>query len=388
MRIVIVLDSYPPDLNGGAYFTHRLALQLQQRGHDVLVICPSLSLRQEYSSYQGVNLYRVRSWPVWIYRKFRVCWPLFIHQGIEKAIRTFQPDIIHLQGRFFLGSICFRLGKKLQIPMVATNHFMPENFFHYTHLPSSLKSWFANLCWRPILDMLNQVDAVTTPTKTAAALLKTLDNRLFVHAISCGVNLKVFRPHQDAQALRYRLCLPNKPTLLYCGRLDQEKNLPMVISAFAKALCHVDAHFVLTGTGAYESKLKQQVTHLGITGNVTFTGYLADEEYPLVYGLADCFVIASTAELQSIVTLEAIASGLPILAANAVALPELVQSGVNGYLFSDNDVQGLSQLIIKILSNRELCQIMGHASHQLALQHDIGHTLDQFEELYQQVRQS
>lgn len=110
--------------------------------------------------------------------------------------------------------------------MVATNHFMPENFFHYTHLPSYLKPWFARRCWRPILDMLRQVDAVTTPTKTAAALLEALDNRFPVHAISCGVNLNVFRPHQEARPLRLRLGLPNKPTLLYCGRLDQEKIYP------------------------------------------------------------------------------------------------------------------------------------------------------------------
>ncbi|MCW8399148.1 glycosyltransferase [Legionella sp. PATHC038] len=388
MRVITVLDSYPPDLNGGAYFTHRLALQLQQRGHEVLVICPSRSVRQEYTTYQGVHLYRVRSWPVWIYRQFRVCWPLFIRKGIEQAIRTFQPDVIHLQGRFFLGGICFRLGKKLQIPMVATNHFMPENFFHYTHLPSYLKPWFARRCWRPILDMLRQVDAVTTPTKTAAALLEALDNRFPVHAISCGVNLNVFRPHQEARPLRLRLGLPNKPTLLYCGRLDQEKNLPMVITAFAQARNHVDAHFVLTGTGAYESHLKQHVAQLGMTQHVTFAGYLSDAEYPFIYGLADCFVIASTAELQSIVTLEAIASGLPILAANAMALPELVQPGINGYLFAENDVEGLSQLLMNMLSNQAQCQAMGRASRQLALQHDIEHSLEQYEALYRKVSRS
>lgn len=388
MRIITVLDSYPPDLNGGAYFTHRLALELQKRGHDVLVICPSRSLRQAYTTYQGVHLYRVRSWPVWIYRQFRVCWPVFIRQGIEQAIKTFQPDVIHLQGKFFLGSLCFRLGKKRQIPMIATNHFMPENFFHYTHLPHCLKPWFARRCWRPILEMLHQVDAVTTPTKTAAALLERLDNRCHVHAISCGVNLNVFRPHQEAHLLRERLCLPNKPTLLYCGRLDQEKNLDQVITAFAKARQHVDAHFVLTGTGAYESQLKQQVTQSGMTSHVTFAGHLSDAEYPLVYGLANCFVMASTAELQSIVTLEAIASGLPILAVKAMALPELVQSGINGYLFAENDVESLSDLLVNMLSNPEKCQIMGAASRQLAHQHRIEHTLEQYEALYRKVSQS
>ena len=385
MRIITVLDSYPPDLNGGAYFTHRLAYHLQQRGHDVLVICPSQSFRQGYTTYEGVSLYRVRSWPVLLYKNFRICWPLFIQNGIKKAIKAFKPDVIHLQGKFFLGSICFRLGRSMGLPMIATNHFMPENFFHYTHLPQYLKPWFANRCWRPILDMFHQVDAITTPTKKAVDLLHSVKCNKPVQAISCGVDLKIFRPGQEAAQLRERLSLTSKPTLLYCGRLDKEKNLIYVLQAFSKALSSVDAHFILTGSGAYQTKLKRQVRTLGIVNHVTFTGYLSDAEYPTVYGLADCFVIASTAELQSIVTLEAIASGLPVLAIDAMALPELVEPGINGFLFPENNLETLSNYMVQMLTNLSQCKLMGKASRQLALQHGIEQTIMQYEEIYTKV---
>ena len=142
MRILTVLDSYPPDLNGGAHFTHRLAKNLIEFGSEVLVICPSRSLKQGYDNHEGVPLYRVRSWRTGIYQNFRVCWPIGIKNGIAKAIAAFQPDVIHLQGKFFLGNICHQIGLQLKIPMVATNHFMPENFFHYSLLPKRFEPWF------------------------------------------------------------------------------------------------------------------------------------------------------------------------------------------------------------------------------------------------------
>lgn len=385
MRIITVLDSYPPDLNGGAYFTHRLASQLQNRGHEVLVICPSKTGKQAYQEYDGVRLYGVRSWPVFLYKNFRVCLPFFIKEGIFNAIQDFKPDLLHLQGKFILGSICYRAGKKMGLPMMATNHFMPENFFHYTKLPKRFEPWFNRTCWRIIVDMLSQVDTVTTPTQTATDLLKKAGLNKEVHAISCGVDLQKFKPGQDAQQIRQRFAIPEKPILLYTGRLDQEKNIPMVMHAFQATRLQVDAHFVLTGHGAERHRLEQLAQTLGLTEHVTFSGYLTDDDYPKIHGLAQCFVNACPVELQSIVALEAIASGLPLLAVNAMALPELVTPAINGYLFAKHDVNSLSNYLIELLSDPEKSRKMGQASRQLAEQHDIQHTIERYERLYQEI---
>lgn len=124
---------------------------------------------------------------------------------------------------------------------------------------------------------------------------------------------------------------------------------------------------------------------LNLTEHITFTGYLSDVEYPLIYSLADCFVNPGTAELQSIVALEAIASGLPLLAAKAMALPELVKNGVNGYLFDPNDIETLSCYMVKILGNRALSEQMGRESRKLSQEHDIKRTTEQYEKLYQSM---
>lgn len=149
-----------------------------------------------------------------------------------------------------------------------------------------------------------------------------------IHVVSCGVDLQKFQPKQNANLIRQRYKIPDKPILLYAGRLDKEKNLSIAIKAFYKTRQSIDAHFVLTGRGAELQRLKKLVQTLNLTEHVTFTGYLSDTEYPLIYSLANCFVNPGTAELQSIVALEAIASGLPLIAAKAMALPELVKEGV------------------------------------------------------------
>jgi glycosyltransferase involved in cell wall biosynthesis len=382
MRIITVLDSYPPDLNGGAYFTHRLALGLQQRGHELLVICPSRTFKQGYSDYEGVRLYGVRSWPV-SYKNFRVCWPLFIKKAIIKAIKEFNPDLVHLQGKFFLGGICYRASKKMDIPIIATNHFMPENFFHYTHLPKRCMPWFKKKCWSIVIDMLNNVEIITTPTVTAAQLLKQEKIQKQVHVISCGIDLNKFHPKQDAEFLRMRYHIPEKLILLYAGRLDKEKNLKTALQAFAKARQQVDFHFVIVGSGAEKNSLERLVHSLGVQNEVTFTGYLSDEDYPKIHGLADCFINAGTAELQSIVALEAVASGLPMLGADAMALPELIIPEKNGYLFASHDVTSLANFMSEVFSNSEQRKRMGIESRKIAEGHDINRTIAQYEQLYE-----
>lgn len=385
MRIITVLDSYPPDLNGGAYFTHRLALALQQKGHDVLVLCPSRSIQQGYSQYEGVRLFGVRSWPVFAYKNFRVSWPFFIKKGIHQAIKDFKPDLIHLQGKFFVGGISYRAGKQMGIPLIATNHFMPENFFHYTYLPKRYTQWFNKKCWSIVLEMLNNVDKVTTPTETAAKLLRKENIHKEVNVISCGVDLNKFHPGHDAQFLRQRYQIPPKPILLYTGRLDKEKNLDFVLKAFAQAHQQVDCHFVIGGRGAEHQRLEKLSQTLGLQKSVTFTGYLSDEDYPKIHGLADCFINAGTAELQSIVALEALASGLPLLGAEAMALPELIIPGKNGYLFKPGDVNTLTQHLVELFSHPEKRKQMAIESRLIAEKHDINKTVGYYERLYEEI---
>ncbi len=118
---------------------------------------------------------------------------------------------------------------------------------------------------------------------------------------------------------------------------------------------------------------------------VTFLGYLPDEDVPRLYRFADVFVIAGIAELQSIVTMEAMASGLPIIAADAMALPELVHRGENGFLFPVDDAQALAAAAVTILSDEPLRRQMAKRSLEIIKAHDINKVVEQYEMLYTQM---
>jgi glycosyltransferase involved in cell wall biosynthesis len=385
MKILQVLDSYPPDLNGGAYFIHRLSKQLVADGVDVLVICPSRSQNTHYDFYEDVKLYRVKSYPLFLYQGFRVSLPINIKAKIESAILEFKPDVIHLHGRFFLGKICGDIAKKYQIRTLATNHFMPENFFHYFYLPKMCKAFFSRLAWQWVKRFFEQSNVWTTPTQTAARLLKTNGFNRDIRVISCGVDTEKFYPRKQFKTKFANIPDLNIKTILYTGRIDKEKNLPVLLNAFSILRSKISCRLIITGSGSELRMIKKMVSRLNLDQSVIFTGRLTDEQYPEIFNLADCYCHAGTAELQSISTLEAVASGLPVVAANAMALPELVKHGVNGYCFEPSDFTSAAAHLYKILTDDDLAHRMSIESRQIASQHHIKNTGKAYREIYAEL---
>jgi glycosyltransferase involved in cell wall biosynthesis len=131
--------------------------------------------------------------------------------------------------------------------------------------------------------------------------------------------------------------------------------------------------------------LEHLADELGISGHVTFAGFVPDIDLPNLYCITDAFIIAGIAELQSIVTMEAMASGLPVVGVNAVALPELIHDGENGFLFENGDIKSLAEKMTKILSDESLRKQMGVKSLEIIAKHDIHKIIDEFEALYQKL---
>jgi 1,2-diacylglycerol 3-alpha-glucosyltransferase len=385
MRILIATDTYHPDVNGAAYFTYRLATTLAKRGHNVFVMCPSRSFKDTVSNDKGVTLYGIRSVPIQIYRDFRIS-PLSIFGIIRRAVKQISPDIVHIQNHFLIGKEALSAAKKLGIPVIGTNHFMPENLLHYLHLPRTAENWAQTLAWRHCVRVFEQLDFVATPTKTAAALLRNAGLDKDVMPISCGIDLERFKPTNDGLYLKRSFAIPmNKPVLLYVGRLDIEKRIDVILRALPDILRATSVHLVLAGTGRDMQKLEQLTEKLGIQEAVTFTGFVPDKDLQNIYRIADLFVTAGIAELQSIVTMEAMASGLPVVAVNAMALPELVHDGENGYLFSDGNSQMLAQKVIAILSNQTMQAQMSRKSLEIIKDHDINRTIEKYESIYDEI---
>jgi glycosyltransferase involved in cell wall biosynthesis len=383
MRVLIASDTYYPHVNGASYFTQRLAQALAEAGHDVAVVSPGPEFISTKKPHGKVIHYGVRSFPFIFVPRFRFVVPIIsgISGQVRRAILEFKPDIVHIQMHFPISRMALREARKRGIPVVATNHFMPENLTHYLHLPHTVTEIIDKLAWADAARIFRKAHAVSAPTRTAADIMQPQLNQEML-AISNGIDLKRFNPANDSEPARATYNLPAKPILLFVGRLDKEKNVDVVLRAVAEARAKTDFHFVAAGHGAEETNLRALAQELGIAEHVTFTGFVADELLSSLYAASDCFVNAGTAELQCIVAMEAMATGLPILGARAVALPELIHSGENGYLFEPYNIKELAQRLVEVMGNAELRERMGAKSLEIIAHHDLNTVLEQFEDFY------
>ncbi len=381
MKILFVSDTYYPHINGVYYFVCRIGPLLQEKGHEVAVIAPSGSMFSSQKKIDGLDVYGLPSLPVLNYPTVRLPFLLLLKSRINRIIKSYKPDIIHIQDHFLISRLVVQVNRDLKIPIMGTNHFMPENITVF--LPGKyLKQRFESFLWRGFSRVFNQVNLVTTPTETGARLIRP-KLKVDVIAISSGISLERFNPIGDTREIKEKYAIPDKPVLLYVGRLDPEKHIEEILQSVALVVKKIDFRFVVVGKGISKTTLEKLTHQLGITDKVIFTGFVPDEELPYFYKLSRCFIIASIAELLSLVTLQAMASGLPIIAVNAGALSELVKDKMNGFLYKEGDISAIVQHIEDIFAHDDLYRKMSEKSLEFVQQHDIYNTLESFEKLYQ-----
>lgn len=385
-RILIGTDTYPPDVNGAGYFTHRLATGLAQRGNDVHVVAVSDTGKPYTHVMDGVTVHRLRSVSAMVYPNQRIVIPGRTVAAVERIFDRVRPDVTHLQSHFVVGRACLRVSERRGLPVMATNHFMPEPLLHHVPVPQKVRDWAAGRAWKDAARVFSRADYVSTPTPLAAKHFADRGFAGHIDAISCGIDLSRFHPREgDTASARAHFGLADRKTIVFVGRLDQEKRIDQLVRAMPSLRRRQDAQLVIAGVGPYRDQLKQLAADLGISAYVHLLGFVSDDDLPKVYHTGDVFAIASVAELQSIVTLEAMASGLPVVGANAVALPHLIKNGQNGYLFDPGDVEGISTRLESILASPADLESMGAQSRKLADEHEHSRSLARFEEVYDQL---
>ena len=252
---------------------------------------------------------------------------------------------------------------------------MPENLLEYTFiLPPFLRDWAIGLAWGAADRSFSRAEHVTTPTRKAAEYLEANTSVRGVLAISCGIDADNYTPNMEPRS---------DNLIVFLGRVVEEKQIDKLIRAFAKLDAALGAKLEIVGGGDQEAKLKALAVQLGVRDRVTFTGYVDETYLRNALTRATVFAMPSIAELQSISTMEAMASGLPIVAANAMALPHLVHDGENGYLFEPGNVDELAARLTDVLSmpHEDLLKLK-RESLKIVESHDIQRTLDTFESLY------
>jgi len=388
MKILIAADLHWPTINGVATFSRNLAQGLADRGHEVLVIAPSQrrSGRPDEEWDGNYLIKRTASVPFPFYQNFRIS--LAPQREIKKIFQEFEPDIVHLQMCLTIGNATQKYALKYGVPIVATNHAIPDNLLDNLRYMAPMSKPIGYVITEYGVRFHRKVDHVTLPTQSAIDLFGEERLDVPVEPVSNGIDLSKFTPTPVDHSVIAKFKIPqNQPVITYIGRTDAEKHLHVLLEAFARTLHSTEAnpHLLVVGFGTDLERLKNLSYELRIHSHVTFTGRVSDEEIVELHKVGDIFAMPSPAELQSIATLEAMASGKPVVAVDAGALRELCQDGRNGYLCDKDDVECFSAALTELVNDEKLRKKFARESLAIAATHDIKHTLDKFEQIYDGV---
>ncbi|PZF59532.1 glycosyltransferase family 4 protein [Curtobacterium sp. MCSS17_008] len=376
LRVMIAADTFPPDVNGAATFAEQLAVGLAERGHEVHVVAPATSSHHGTfdEEHCGVTLtvHRLRSyrwpWHAWL----RFVWPWSVRKWTAPILDAVQPDVVHIQSHIVIGRGIVHEAHDRGIRIVATNHFMPENLLEYVPFGRRTLPIALRIAWNDAAKTYRLADAITTPTVLAADYLRQAIAGQRVLAISCGL---------DASRYVAGSGRPADNDIVFVGRVAPEKNLDVLVRALPLLPPELHATLTIVGGGEMIPKLTALVQELGLEDRVRFAGFVSDEAKRAALTNGTVFAMPSTAELQSISSLEAMASGLPVVAADSMALPHLIDG--NGYLFAPGDVQDLAAKLTQVMQAPDQdYRAMRERSLAMIEAHDINRTLATFESLY------
>jgi 1,2-diacylglycerol 3-alpha-glucosyltransferase len=397
LRVLIVTDQYEPMVGGVPSVTKDLARGLAGRGHAVAVVAPSATRQGHRADGPPGRA------PGTVTVDFRgsVAWPWYAGQRLgvlapasaAKLITAFEPDVVHLHSPLTLGAAARPAARRRRVPVVYTNHYLPLNVWPAAARTGKAADAARGAASRArdaafyavVTGFANRCDLVTAPTATALRLLRDHGLRAPSRAVSNGVDLERFLPGPRDEALRAKYALPaGRPLILSVGRLSPEKRPDVLIAAVGR-LAGADGDgpvLVLAGTGPEEGRLRSLARHHGAADRVLFPGFIADDDLSGLYRLADVFAIASQAELQSLATMAAMASGLPVVAVDAGALAELVHAGENGFLARPGHAREIADCLDLLCRDAELRARMSKASSRIIARHDGHRVLTRWESIY------
>lgn len=351
MHIAIFSESYPPITNGVAVSINTLCRELLQRGHRVTVV----TVRHPLAPAQEEGVIRVRSftWPLAPDYPLPLPRPL---PALHRFFRENRVDVIHVQIPFLLGALGLRIGRQYGIPVVAHYHTLYDCYLHYA--PVLPQGVLRKLLWWHLQRFYRYTQATIVPSHFACRYLQQhgVHSRV-IEVIPTGVDFHPITVQRDEARARYGLP-PERPILVYVGRLAPEKNLSLFLEMLPLVQRDVPNVLLwLVGSGNAEESLQKQILHRGLSTAVLLQGRVPHEDISTVYAAADLFVFPSVTETQGLVLWEAQAHGLPCVVVNEGGAPESVRDGVDSLLVP-NDAKAFAQAVVRLLKDSHTRQWM------------------------------
>ncbi|MDP2709056.1 MAG: glycosyltransferase [bacterium] len=375
MKIAIFSDNFYPELSGISDSIILLSKELDKLGHKIDFYVPECKRggEMELNLGQNIKINRLFSLPAsFVGDKARLVLPVLFRPTYKK----FKADIIHSQLFFGVGLEALALAKFFKIPLIGTNHTSITDFVSGAYVKNqSLKyaTWYYNRC-----------DYVTAPSQSVFDEMGSYGFNRPRRVISNPVNMEIFYPLKDKLKFKKKLKL-SEPTIVCAGRLSAEKNIQLVIKAFARAKRKIkDINLAIAGAGKRDAELRRLAGKLGVSNQVKFLGSLSHAKLAELYNAADIYAIASTSETQSLTLMQALACGLPAVAVKARALPEYVNDK-NGFAVKPGDEKAMAEKFILLLENQKMRENLSNGAVVYAQQFSAPKIAKKWESLYGEV---
>lgn len=389
MKIAFFVDTFFPQVNGVVTSVVGMAEELERQGHKVLIFAPKddgCNFDKTFSKFPNIQFCLITSFDLTrLYpdQKFALT-----NLKIVKIFKDFNPDVVHIHTPFSLGTQGLLLAKRYHIPLVTTYH---TNFTDKELLKALSGS--NSLVWESIqkglghmLKMfLNYHQVVVAPTQDSLEEIEKLNLNAKSVVLPSPVDVESLqKARKVGLSLRKKMKLGK--TMIYVGRLSGEKNIDQVIKILS--LVNRDlpgVKLILIGDGPARKKLIKLSSELGVDSQVVWMGKKTHLELVKkgLYYLGDVFVTMSCFETQGLSTLEAMACGLPVVAANERGNKYLVDQ--NGFLVEKDDVEQAAKKVLEILSDKNLNNRLSKQSKTLAEKYRSKLVVKKLVEVYQEL---
>lgn len=356
LKIAIVTETWAPEINGVANSLLNLCKGVQGKGHQILLIRPKPQKSCEQFTPNKECWVKAQAIPH--YPSLQFGWPQI--SKISKAIDDFEPDIVHIVTEGPLGLASLFVAKSKNIPISSGYHSAFQEFSRYFEFPFLVKPITHYLKW-----FHNRTQITCVPSLDTAQSLEEMGVTGELKVVGRGVNIDVFNRQQRCELLRERWGVKvDTRVLISVGRLSPEKEVNVVIETFKKMQNKgiENIKLVIVGDGPDRSNLEI----LAGQYDVIFMGSLTGLELAQAYASADIFVFPSQVETFGNVALEALASGLPIIAYDYACAKLHVQHGKTGWLVPLGEITALTQIMEKMPDASMLREMGAKAERNVA----------------------
>lgn len=343
MRIAIITETFLPSTDGIVTRLCASIRWLKKEGHEILVIAPDLGV----TDFEGTPVRGVPAYTFFLYKDKKYSLLSF---KVKKYLKEFQPDLVHVVNPAFLGLTGIYYTRRLGIPLLASYHTHVPKYAEYYNLP-----FLKPALWWYFRTLHNRADLNLC---TSQSVLTELKEKRFkhVHLWKRGVDTNQYHPNYRNDQMRDRLTAGKneKTLLLYVGRLAPEKDIEKIRNLLNE---YSDFCLAIVGDGPHRAYLEKYFKNT----DTVFTGFLHGDELARAYASSDIFVFPSTTETLGLVLLEAMASGLPVVAAKSGPTSEQVIHGRTGLLFDANIPNNFVECILTLKDDKYRLQLAKEA---------------------------